>query len=135
MNSGYILLLLLLSFLILCISYSASADYLDSIREMDLRLLCLIVWFAPPVIVLLFTVGGLLFATGVPENRVLGRNMMLNALIGFIIVVGFLMVAQVVVPSIDIESCFSGETTHDGSAKTGIIIEAEGYFKKNEKVY
>ena len=117
------------------LSYCVSADYLDSVRELDLRLICVIVWFAPPIVVLLFVLGGVLFSTGSPDNRLTGKNLMMNALLGFFLVLAFLVISKVLVPALDVAACLSGNAavSQEGSQSgSGIIISMDGSLKKNE---
>lgn len=93
---------------ILLLASAASADYLQSIRQMDQRLVCVIAWFAPAVIVFLFVSGAFLLVTGSPANRVMGKSLMMNAVIGTILVVGFITLSVFVVPGLDVGACYAG---------------------------
>jgi hypothetical protein len=90
-----------------------AAGYLDQMRELDLRLLCVIVWFAPSIVVLLFALGGLLFAAGSAENRAVGKNLMVSALLGLLLVIAFLLISWVLVPEMDLAACLTGSSTQD----------------------
>ena len=130
---------LIISFFSVVLSLQVyAAGYLDMMRELDLRLICVVVWFAPPIVVLLFVLGGFLFSAGSPENRMTGKNLMMNALVGLLLVLAFLLISMLLVPKLDVGACFSGNGAVSVSPGTvqqdsGIIINAEGYFKKNEK--
>jgi hypothetical protein len=92
--------------LLLALSTVANAGYLDQLRDIDQSIVCVVAWFAPAAAALLFLVGGVLYATGSPENRVMGRTLLLDAVFGLILVVAFIMLSMMLVPKLDIGACY-----------------------------
>lgn len=85
---GFFILLLFLSPLV-----SASV-YLEILRELDIRVICLLVWLAPLITLLLLVIGGFRFIISeAPEKRDEARGMIYNAIVGFILVFAFILLA------------------------------------------
>lgn len=95
---------------ILILSSAAyAAGYLDRLRGIDQAVICMAVWFAPAIVVVLFALGAFLYSTGNPTNRTLGKSYMLNSLAGLFISAAFMGLAFALVPSLKIDTCL-GET-------------------------
>jgi hypothetical protein len=92
--------------MILALSPAVHAGYLDQLRDIDQSIVCVVAWFAPAAAALLFLVGGALYATGSPENRVMGRTLLFDAVLGLILVVAFIMLSTMLVPKLDIGACY-----------------------------
>jgi len=65
----------------------------------------MITWFAPAVVIVLFSAGAFLYATGDPATRNTGKNHMLNSLAGLFLVIVFLGMALALVPDLTIDKC------------------------------
>lgn len=98
--------LLIVSLALLYLAGTAAAEYVGLLRELDQRLICVVVWFAPAVIALFIVGGGLLIATGSPANRIIGKNMIQNAVIGLMLVMVFLFLSVLLVPEISLDLCW-----------------------------
>ena len=98
-NSLIVPILLILS------SAAYAAGYLDRLRGIDQSVLCVVVWFAPATVVVLFALGGFLYSTGNLTNRTLGKSYMQNSLAGLFLVVAFIGLAFAMVPSLKIDPC------------------------------
>jgi hypothetical protein len=92
----------------IALSSVAEAGYLDLLRDFDLKILCVVSWFAPAIAMLLFLIGGVLLATGSPANRVLGKAMIYDSILGLILVVGFILLSLMLIPKLDIAACYGG---------------------------
>ena len=97
---------LLLAVGLMCLASMASADYLQRIRDLDQRLICVVMWFAPAIIVLLFVAGAVLLVTGSPANRVIGKSLMMNAILGMFLVMAFLALSAMLMQSLDLAACY-----------------------------
>ncbi|MEM2918205.1 MAG: PKD domain-containing protein [Candidatus Altiarchaeota archaeon] len=66
---------------------NVSAQTVEELGNLTLRLLCL--WFSifPAILTLMFTVSGVLLITGDIKTRAKGKNLMLNSIIAFIILI------------------------------------------------
>jgi hypothetical protein len=96
---------LIIPILLLLSSAAYAIGYLDKLRGIDQGILCLVVWFAPAVVVVLFSMGAFLYASGDPANRILGKNYMQNSLAGLFISILLMGLAFALVPALKIETC------------------------------
>jgi len=101
---------LIVPILLILSSIAYAAGYLDRLRGIDQSVLCVVVWFAPATVVVLFALGGFLYSTGNLTNRTLGKSYMQNSLAGLFLVVAFIGLAFALVPSLKIDPCL-GEAT------------------------
>ena len=96
---------LIVPILFILSSAAYAAGYLDRLRGIDQSVLCVVVWFAPAIVVVLFALGGFLYSTGNLTNRTLGKSYMLNSLAGLFLAVAFIGLAFALVPSLKIDPC------------------------------
>lgn len=82
-----------------------AAGYLDRLAGIDQAVLCMVVWFAPAVAVILFALGAFLYSTANPTNRTYGKSYMLNSLAGLFITIAFVGLAVALVPKLSIDKC------------------------------
>jgi hypothetical protein len=93
-------------FILLALSSLASAQgYIERLRGIDQSVVCLIMWFAPAIVVVLFALGGFLYSTGNPTNRSLGKSYMLNSFAGLFLVLAFLAISFALVPTLTVDKC------------------------------
>lgn len=100
---NFFLALLAVFFLVSDVS---AVDYLERLRELDQALICLVVWFTPLVVVIMFVVAGFLYLSGEEGNRVLAKNLIMNAVIGFLLVFVLVFISMALLSSISIDKCF-----------------------------
>ncbi len=85
---GGLLILLLLS------SLASASTYLEELRELDIRVVCLVVWIAPLATLLLLAIAGLRFIISeTPEKKNDAQSMLINSILGIIIVFSFILLA------------------------------------------
>jgi hypothetical protein len=96
---------LIVPILLILSSAAYAAGYLDRLRGIDQGVLCLVVWFAPAIVVILFSLGGFLYSTGDQANRTLGKSYMLNSLAGLFLSVALIGMAFALVPTLKIDKC------------------------------
>jgi hypothetical protein len=111
--SLFILVLLFLS------SAASAAGYLDRLRGIDQGVVCMVLWFAPAIVLILFALGAFLYSTGNPANRTLGKDYMLNSFAGLVIVVAFLGLAFALVPTLQMDKCMGDAVTEKNCADVG----------------
>ncbi|MEM4347642.1 MAG: hypothetical protein QW802_03545 [Candidatus Altiarchaeota archaeon] len=82
------LVLLILSQLVLSLDTDI---YLRRIRELDIRVLCLLLWIGPGIALVLITLGGILLITSDDiYKRNHAKSMIFNAFLGLILVLAFI---------------------------------------------
>ena len=84
----------------------AALDFLTRLRDLDQALICIIVTFVPGVLVMFLIAAGLIYITGDEGKRALGKNIIKNALLGFLLVVIFVMMSLALVPTITLDQCW-----------------------------
>lgn len=79
--------------ILLLLAECVSADYyLDLLKDLDVKLLCILSWVAPMVAVFLLILGGYLLISGTsPKRRDEGKGLVKNAIVGLILVVLLIM--------------------------------------------
>ena len=91
--------------LIILATNAAALDYLARLKDLDQNLLCVIVTFVPGVLVMLIMVAGLMYLLGDVGNRALAKDLIKNAILGLLLVVIFVMISMVLVPTISLNHC------------------------------
>lgn len=106
------------SILILLFTSVASAQ-LPELHQVVERLICLLVWIMPAIMVLLISVGGLLILTGTPERRSMGKGIIVNAAIGLLIFLGLIVFVNLTLPQVDLSMCLSMSRGTVADARVG----------------
>jgi hypothetical protein len=94
-----------IAFILALSSLAFAQGYMERLRGIDQSIVCVVLWFAPAIVVVLFALGGFLYSTGNLTNRSLGKSYMLNSLAGLFLVVAFLGIAFVLVPTLTVDKC------------------------------
>lgn len=113
--------LLASSVLLALSSFASAAGYLGRLTGIDQGVICMAVWFASPVVVILFSMGAFLYATGEPTNRTLGKNYMLNAFAGLLLTATFLGISFALLPTLTLDKCLgeAEKTCESAGGKCG----------------
>ena len=84
---------LILALILLLLVECVYADYyLDLLKDLDVKLLCILSWVAPLVLVFLLVLGGYVLISGTsPERREMGKGLIKNAIIGLLLVILLIM--------------------------------------------
>jgi hypothetical protein len=69
------------------------------------NLACMLLWIAPLILTLLIVIGGFFYMLGDPVKKNQGKKIIVNAIIGFIIIVGLISLSTVISPGIDMSEC------------------------------
>ncbi|MEA3254933.1 MAG: C1 family peptidase [Candidatus Altiarchaeota archaeon] len=70
------------------------------------NLICLLFWVIPSLVSLFFIAGGFLILTGDMKHRTLGKKLIINAVIAFIILLMLMSLVHLALPEVDVMICF-----------------------------
>lgn len=93
-TAAILFILILCSNMVAAVSCPApSYDYVGRLLCLLLQLLCVILYVVVPVLTVLLLMGGLMQLSGTAETRDKGKHIVKNAIIGIIIIAGFVFLA------------------------------------------
>jgi hypothetical protein len=91
---------------LVALAYNVAAfDYLARLRDLDQKLLCVIVLFVPGILVMFLIIAGIIYLMGDEGKRFTAKNMIKNAVLGLILVVVFVLLSIALVPTITLDHC------------------------------
>lgn len=80
--------------------------YIKRIRELDIRVLCLLLWIGPGIALILIALGGILLITSDDiYKRNHAKSMIFNALLGLIILLAFVFISAWI-GNLNLRKCF-----------------------------
>lgn len=97
---------LILASIFLLLTECVTASYIEMLKDLDVKLLCILSWITLPLVAILLIVGSYLLITGTtPKRRDAGKNLIQNALIGLILVV-MLIEISILIAGLDLSVCY-----------------------------
>ncbi len=89
-----LILVISVSIFLLLTECVTASYYIDMLKDLDVKLLCILSYITLPLVAILLVVGGYLLISGTsPERRDSGKGLIINAIIGLILVVLLIMVS------------------------------------------